>query len=84
MWPLLDNFVDVGIDGRHDIQPGIGMDLKALKERYAGKLCPSGGVNCETLIEDPSEKAWKEVRYTIAHAARQAVHDFGRYPIARI
>ena len=106
MWPLLDHFVDIGIDGWHGIQPTVGMDPKALKERYAGKLCLFGGVNCETLIEGPPEKAREEVRYAIEHAApggglvvtnsnvvqpgtklehyqaaRQAVHDFGRYPI---
>ena len=69
MWDLLDRFVEIGIDGWHGIQPSIGMDLRLLKERYGGKLCLWGGVNCETLIEGPPEKAREEVRYAIQHAA---------------
>ena len=40
-----------------------------LKERYGDKLCFFGGINCETLIEGPLEKAREEVRYAIQHAA---------------
>ena len=68
VWPILDMFIDIGIDGWHGIQPDIGMDLRLLKERYGTKLCFFGGVNCETLIKGPSEKACEEVRYAIEHA----------------
>jgi uroporphyrinogen decarboxylase len=106
VWSILDTFVDIGIDGWHGIQPNIGMDLRILKERYGDKLCFFGGVNCETLIEGPPEKAREEVEYAISHAGRdgglvvtvsnvlqpgtqlgnytamrQAIHDYGVYPI---
>ena len=107
VWALLDDFADIGIDGWHGIQTTIGMDLRRLKQRYGDGLCFFGGVNCETLIEGPPQKAGMEVRYAIEHAARggglvvtcsnvlqpgtklenylamrQAIREFGHYPIA--
>ncbi len=106
VWRILDTFIDAQVDGWHGIQPSIGMDLHLLKERYRGKLCFFGGVNCETLVEGTPEDARAEVRYAIQHAApggglvvttgnvlqpgtrrenylaaRQAVRDYGAYPI---
>ena len=69
VWSILDALVEAKIDGWHGIQPRIGMDLRLLKERYGDKLCFFGGLNCETLIEGPPEKAVAEVRYAIQHAA---------------
>ena len=69
VWEILDSFVDVGIDGWHGIQPSIGMDFRLLKERYRGKLCLFGGVNCETLIRGTPKQTREEVRYAIQHAA---------------
>lgn len=68
-WPILDALVEAKIDGWHGIQPRIGMDLGKLKARYGDKLCFFGGINCETLIDGPAEKAREEVRYAIQHAA---------------
>jgi uroporphyrinogen decarboxylase len=70
VWPILDTFVEIGIDGWHGIQPAIGMDMRLLKERYGDHLCFFGGVNCETLIQGPPEKVTEEVRYAITHAGR--------------
>ncbi|MFH1571942.1 MAG: uroporphyrinogen decarboxylase family protein [Gemmatimonadota bacterium] len=106
LWSVLDDFIEIGIDGWHGIQPDIGMDLKRLKERYGERLCFFGGVNCATLIEGTPARAREEVRYAIEHAGpggglvvttsnviqpgtrlenyralRQAVRDFGAYPI---
>jgi uroporphyrinogen decarboxylase len=69
VWSVLDGLVEAGIDGWHGIQPSIGMDLRALKERYGDVLCFFGGVNCETLISGTPEDARNEVRYAIRHAA---------------
>jgi len=69
VWAILDGLVEAKIDGWHGIQPSIGMDLRRLKERYAGRLCFFGGVNCETLVAGTPEEASEEVRYAIEHAA---------------
>ena len=68
-WPLLDMFVDVGVDAWHGIQPSIGMDLRLLKERYAGKLCFFGGVNCETLVDGTPDDVRREALYALKYAA---------------
>jgi uroporphyrinogen decarboxylase len=68
LWDVLDDFVDIGIDGWHGIQPAIGMDFARLQERYGGRLCLFGGVDCETLINGPASRAREQVRYAIEHA----------------
>ncbi|MBP1610221.1 MAG: methylcobalamin:coenzyme methyltransferase [Acidobacteria bacterium] len=68
-WSILDDFVAAGIDGWQGIQPRIGMDLRLLKEKYAGKLALIGGVNCDTLTIGTAEEVEQEVRYAIHHAA---------------
>ncbi len=69
VWTILDALVEAGIDAWHGIQPSIGMDLRALKERYGDVLCFFGGVNNETLIAGTPEEVRQEVRYAIQHAA---------------
>ena len=68
-WSILDDFVAAGVDGWQGIQPRIGMDLKLLKEKYAGQLCFFGGVNCETLTLGTPAEVEEEVRYAIRYAA---------------
>ena len=109
VWGILDDLVDLGIDGWHGIQTNIGMDLALLKERYGKQLCFFGGANCETLISGKPEEVREEVRYAIQHAApggglvvtnsnvvqpgsryenyvamRQAVRDYGQYPLSDV
>jgi len=68
-WSILDDFVAAGVDGWQGIQPRIGMDLRLLKEKYAGKLALIGGVNCDTLTIGTTKEVEEEVRYAIQHAA---------------
>jgi uroporphyrinogen-III decarboxylase len=68
-WPILDDLVNAGLDGWQGIQPRIGMDLKLLKEKYAGRLCFFGGVNCETLVAGPAEAVEAEVQHAVQYAA---------------
>jgi uroporphyrinogen decarboxylase len=70
VWSILDMLVDAGIDGWHGIQPSIGMDLRALKERYGSRVCFFGGVNCETLVAGTAQKARDEVRAAIRGGAQ--------------
>ena len=68
-WQILEDFIDIGIDGWHGIQPAIGMDLALLKERLGDRLCFFGGVDCDTLIAGTVEKVRGEVRHAIKSAA---------------
>jgi len=56
--PLLDNFLELGIDVLIGVDPvqGKGTDLKLLKERVDGKMCLWGGVNGFLTIEKGEEK----------------------------
>lgn len=69
-WPILDDFVEAGVNAWQGIQPPIGMDLKLLKEKYAGRLCFFGGVDVHTLIADTPAAVAEEVKYAIRHAGR--------------
>lgn len=67
-WSILDDFVAVGVDAWQGIQPRIGMDMKRLKERYGGKLCLFGGVDCDTLVAGTPAEVEAQTRYAIRHA----------------
>ena len=68
LWDVLDDFVEIGIDGWHGIQRNIGMDLKELKKRYGSNLCFFGGVNTETIINGSKQEVEEEVRSAIEAA----------------
>ena len=67
-WSILDDFVAADLDAWQGIQPRIGMDLKLLKEKYAGKLCFFGGVDCDTLVAGTPAEVGEQVKYAIRHA----------------
>lgn len=62
VWPLLDMFIEAGVDAWHGIQPSIGMALPELQERYGGQLCFWGGVDVDTLIAGTEQNVAEQVR----------------------
>jgi len=70
LWDVLDDLVEIGIDGWHGIQRNIGMDMDRLKQRYGDRLCLFGGVNAETLIDGTPDTVADEVRTAIDQAGR--------------
>jgi len=71
--PLLDDFLELGIDVLIGVDPimGKGTDLKRLKERLSGKICLWGGVNGFLTIE----KGEKE---EVEEAVSQAISIFAQ------
>ena len=67
-WPILPDYVKIGVDAWQGIQTLIGMDLKDLKERFGKEITFFGGVNCETLINGTPEDVEDEVAYAIRYA----------------
>ena len=63
VWPILDDFLEVGFDGIHPIQPQC-MDIGEVKAHLAGKACIMGNIDCRELLpfgtEEEVEKAVKE------------------------
>ena len=69
VWPILDDFVEVGFDGFHPVQPQ-SMNIVEVKERLAGKACILGNIDCRNLLPFGTEEEVEEaVKETIEKAA---------------
>ena len=69
MWPILDDFLEIGFDGVHPIQPQC-MDIGEVKTHLAGKMCVMGNIDCRTLLVTETEAdVVKSVKETIEKAA---------------
>jgi uroporphyrinogen decarboxylase len=70
IWSILDDFLEIGFDGIHPIQPQC-MDIAKVKGYLAGRMCILGNIDCRNLLcfgtEDDVKKAVKE---TIRQAAQ--------------
>jgi uroporphyrinogen decarboxylase len=60
LWSVLDDLVGTGINGFHPVERAASMDLKTVKERYKGKLCPIGNINNKTTMVTGSPQDVKE------------------------
>jgi len=70
IWDVLDDLVDTGINAYHPVERGAGMDLKTIKEKYAGRICPIGNVNNKTtLVEGTPADVEREVIECLKAAA---------------
>ncbi len=68
-WLILDDFVEVGFDGFHPVQPQC-MDIAEVKEHLAGKACVLGNIDCRHLLPFGTEEEVEEaVEETIEKAA---------------
>jgi uroporphyrinogen decarboxylase len=54
--PILDMFVDAGIDGLHPLDPEAGMDIAAVKELYVGRICVIGNIDTGRLLSESSPR----------------------------
>ncbi|MBT5427315.1 MAG: hypothetical protein HOK84_14030 [Bacteroidetes bacterium] len=70
IWDVLDDLVATGINGFHPVEKAAGMDLKIVKEKYIGKICPVGNVNNKTtMVSGTPEEVIAEVKECIDIAA---------------
>lgn len=68
-WPILDDFVEVGFDGFHPVQPQC-MDIGKVKAHVAGRLCLVGNIDCRHLLPFGTvEQVEQTVKQTIETAA---------------
>ncbi len=69
MMPLMENFIDIGIDVIIGVDPvqGRGTNLSILKEKANGKVCLWGGINGFLTVEKGTED---EVRYAVENALK--------------
>ena len=69
LWPILDDLVEIGMDGIHPIQPQC-MDIKEAKEHLRGKSAVVGNIDCSFLLPFGSKEEVEEnVKETIRIAA---------------
>ena len=80
--PLLDLLMDAGVDVLIGIDPvqGKGMDLAALKEKTAGRMCVWGGVNGFVTMEQGSEnQVRQEVREALGILGQEVASSCRRW-----
>jgi uroporphyrinogen decarboxylase len=68
IWPILDDFLEVGFDGIHPIQPQC-MDIGEVKKYLAGKMCILGNIDCRNLLPFGTKK---EVEQTVKETIQKA------------
>ncbi len=69
VWPILDDFIEIGFDGYNPIQPQC-MDIAEVKRHTAGRICLIGNIDCRYLLCSGTEEEVEEaVRHTIEVAA---------------
>ena len=69
IWAILDDFVEVGFDGFHPVQPQ-SMDIAEVKKHLTGKACVLGNIDCRDLLPfGTEEEVEKNVKETIEKAA---------------
>ena len=67
--PLMEMFIDCGIDCYQSLQTTAGMEVGLLKERFGEQLCFWGGVPLELLIAGTAEEVRAAVRTTMERGA---------------
>lgn len=45
LWPIMDVYIDTGIDRPHSIDPISGMDIGDVKRKVGGKVCLCGNID---------------------------------------
>jgi uroporphyrinogen decarboxylase len=70
IWPILDDFLEVGFDGIHPVQPQC-MDIGEVKEYLSGKACVLGNIDCRNLLPFGTvEDVERTVKETIEKAGK--------------
>jgi uroporphyrinogen-III decarboxylase len=64
MNPVIDAFLDAGINCMHPLEPAANMDIVALRKKYGTRLAFSGGID-KHIIRRSKEDIVKELEYKI-------------------
>jgi len=75
---LLKDIIDMGFDAIHPLEPQAGNNIAKVKEKYGGKLCLIGNVDCAyTLCFGSKEDVKKETVKCIRSASPGGGHILG-------
>jgi uroporphyrinogen decarboxylase len=68
--PILDYWIDCGIDCIDPIDPLAGMDLSLIKQKYGHRICIKGNVDCtQALVSGTEQDVEQDVKACIQQAA---------------
>jgi len=67
--PLMDMFIDAGVDCYQSLQTTAGMEVGRLKELFGDRMCFWGGVAVEALIAGDPDDVRNEVRTAMRRGA---------------
>lgn len=67
--PLMEMFIETGIDCYQSLQTTAGMEVGRLKERFGDRLCFWGGVPLEVLIQGTPDDTRRAVRTAMERGA---------------
>ena len=69
MNPVIDAFLDAGINCMHPMEPAANMDMVAIREKYGTRLAMYGGIDKHVLRRSQAEIA-AELEYKIPPMVR--------------
>ena len=69
--PYLDGWLEAGIDCLDPIDPGGGLDMAEMKEKYGNRICLKGNIDCTgNLCNGTPEQVAEEVRMCMEKGGR--------------
>jgi len=72
--PYLDQWLEAGIDCLDPIDPGGGLDMGEMKEKYGNRICLKGNIDCTGhLCDGTPEQVAEEVRSCIEKGGRNGL-----------
>jgi uroporphyrinogen-III decarboxylase len=76
MMPLVDAFLDCGVNVMHPFEPAAGMDIVAVRKRYGDRLAILGGIDKHVLRRSKAEID-RELEYKMQPLLRRGGTVFG-------
>lgn len=67
--PLMEDFIEAGVDCYQSLQTNAGMEVGRLKEMFGGRMCFWGGVGVEVLIAGEPADVRRAVRAAMERGA---------------
>lgn len=74
IWEAIDLIVNTGIDGIGPLEPGAGMDLSKVKEKYGKKVCVIGNIDVDLLSRGSVEEVVYATKKCIDRTSREGGH----------
>ncbi len=76
MWPVLDAFLECGINSMHPMEPAAGMDIVEVRKKYGSRLAIRGGID-KHVLRKGREAIRGELEYKMQPLMRRGGTVFG-------